>query len=247
MKKLVVLFILACKILHGQTVTVKTDLVYQIQLPAKKTTRSPVIIMLHGYGSNETDLFDLAKSLDERFLTISLRAPFAAKDQGYCWYSLDYLADKQFKHDYSQLKESKAKIFSFISNVCKAYSADSTQVFLLGFSQGAIVSFDIAFSKPNKIKGVLALSGLLLEETKKIKTDAQKLAGIKFFIAHGNSDNVIDKNKAEEAVTFLKSKKNNVTFKLYDMPHSINGKELNDIKAWLKSNLDKAQSPENKK
>jgi phospholipase/carboxylesterase len=234
---------------YAQTPKVKTDLVYQVQLPSKKTERPPVIIMLHGYGSNEADLFDLAKSFDERFLTVSLRAPFAASGQGYCWYPLEFLPDNQLKHDYSQLKVSRNKIFSFISNLCKTYDADSNQVFLLGFSQGAITSFDLAFNKPHKIKGVLALSGLLLDETKKIKTDALQLSKVKFFIAHGKSDNVIDKKKSEEAATFLQSKKSNVTLTLYDMPHSINGKEINDIKAWLKSNIEKEMplEPANKK
>lgn len=224
---------------NTQTLTIKTDLTYKVNLPLKKTEKPPVIVLLHGYGSNEEDLFDIAKSFDERFITVSLRAPLPVKDQGYCWYPLDFTANKEFRHDYKIAKESRAKILSFISSFCKEYKADSTQVFLLGFSQGAIMSYDLAFFKPEKIKGVLALSGLLLEETKKIKTDALKLAKVKFFIAHGNADNVIDFKKGEEAAKYLQSKKNNVTFKSYDMPHALVGKELNDIKDWLKSNTEK--------
>lgn len=223
----------------AQTVSIQTDLVYKVNLPSKKSDKTPVVIMLHGYGSNEEDLFDLAKSLDERFLTVSLRAPYTADGQGYCWYKLDFLPQKQFKYDYSQVKESRAKVFSFISKVCKAYKADSTQVFLLGFSQGAILSYDLALTKPSKIKGVLALSGRLMDETKKIKFDPLKVSNVNFFIAHGNADHVIDYKQAEEAALFLQSKKNNVTFKTYDMPHAIVGKELNDIKVWLKSNITK--------
>lgn len=236
---LLVFYLCAITFCNAQTSAIKTDLIYKINLPVKKTVKPPLIILLHGYGSNEEDLFDIAKSFDERFITVSLRAPFLAKDLGYCWYPLDFTADKQFRHDYKSAKESRAKILSFISSFCKEYKADSTQVFLLGFSQGAIMSYDIAFFKPEKIKGVLALSGLLLEETKKIKTDALKLAKIKFFIAHGNADNVIDIKKGEDAAKFLKDKKNNVTFKTYDMPHALVGKELNDIKDWLKSNIEK--------
>lgn len=247
MRKIFLLFLIHVIFVgSSQTLHVKTGLTYTVNLPAKKTDRPPVIIMLHGYGSNEMDLFDLSKSFDERFLTVSLRAPFSAQGQGYCWYTLDFLPDKQFKHNYPQLKESRTKLLSFISNICKEYSADSTQVFIMGFSQGAIMAYDIAFYKPEKVKGVLPLSGLLLEETKKIKTDVFKLAKVKFFIAHGNSDNVIDLKKSEEAAAYLQSKKNNVTLKVYDMPHSISGKELNDIKSWLKSNIEK-EKPDSKK
>ncbi len=237
--KTLLLFLLAITIGNAQTVSVNTELVYKENLPLKKSDKTPVIILLHGYGSSEEDLFGLAKSFDERFLTFALRAPYTAQGQGYCWYKLDILPDKRMMQDYKQLQESKAKIFSFISNACKAYKADSTQVFILGFSQGSIMAYDIALSKPDKIKGIMALSGKLLDETKKIKFDAAKLGNVKIFIAHGNMDNVIDIKEAEAADKFLQNPKKNVTFKTYQMPHSINGKELNDIKAWLISNIPK--------
>lgn len=234
-------------VMVSQTVTVTTDLVYKVNLPAKKTEKAPVIILLHGYGSNESDLFDIAKSFDDRFITFSLRAPYTADGQGFCWYKLDFLPNKEFKYDYKQAKESRAKILSFISNACKAYKLDSTQVFLMGYSQGAIMSYDISLFKPEKIKGVLALSGRMMDETKQMKFDALKAAKVKYFIAHGNADNVIDLKKGEEAAQFLQSKKNNVEFKIYDMPHAIIGKELNDIKSWLKSNIEKAKKEDPKK
>jgi phospholipase/carboxylesterase len=139
------------------------------------------------------------------------------------------------------LKQSKAKLLSFISNACRAYKADSTKVFLMGFSQGAIIAYDMALTNPNKIAGVMALSGRLLEETKSNKMDATAISKLKFYIAHGYSDNVIDIKEAEKANEFLKTKKvTNVQYKNYEMPHSICGDELNDIKKWLKKQIDPA-------
>jgi phospholipase/carboxylesterase len=242
-------FILIFTVINSfaQTVAINTDLIYKVNLPLKKSEKTPVIIMLHGYGSNEEDLFAIAKSFDPRFLTLSLRAPNNADGQGYCWYKLDFLPDKKFKYDYLQAKESRAKILSFISNACKAYHADSTQVFIMGFSQGTIMAYDIALFKPEKIKGVIALSGRMLDETKKIKYDPLKVANIKFFIAHGSMDNVIDFKDGEEASKILQSDKKNVSFKSYEIPHSINGKELNDIQAWLKANIAVEKKAEVKK
>jgi len=234
--------------LFSQTVQVKTDLVYKVNLPLKKSEKAPVIILLHGYGSNESDLFDIAKSFDDRFITFSLRAPLAANGgQGYSWFGLEFLPDKKFNYNYNEAKESRSKILSFVSNACRSYNADSTQVFIMGYSQGAIIAYDIIFSKPEKIKGVVALSGFLLDETKKMNIDFVKLAKLKFFIAHGNMDNVIDFKEGEKAFTFLEGKKMNAIFKTYEIPHSINGKELNDIKAWLQSNIQKEKKEVNKK
>lgn len=243
--KLLLFFIFSTACSLAQTVSVKTDLVYKVNMPAKKTDKVPVIILLHGYGSNESDLFDMAKSFDGRFMTFSLRAPYpAAGGQGYSWFDLEFLPDKQFKYDYKQAKESRSKIFSFISNACKAYKLDSTQVFVMGYSQGAVMGYDLAFSNPQKIKGLLALSGFMMPETKELKTDPLKLAKVNFFIAHGSQDNVVDFKQAEQTSAWLKEKQCNVTFNSYMIPHAINGTELNDIKSWLKSAIPKEKKAE---
>lgn len=233
MKRLsVFIFILLCGCFAAQTI--RTDLTYSVSLPAKKTAKTPVLILLHGYGSNESDLFDLGKTFDPRFITFSLRAPLQTRDGGYCWYQLEFLAGGQFKYDYQEAKSSRAKILSFISNACKAYRLDSTQVFLLGFSQGAIMAYDLALVAPIKIRGVLALSGRLMEESKLIKTNPEQFAKVRFFIGHGNSDNVISIEEAKKANEFLKEKKvSDLTYRNYEMPHSLSGAELNDMKAWL--------------
>ncbi|HSY61687.1 MAG TPA: dienelactone hydrolase family protein [Cytophaga sp.] len=244
MKKIIqsILFILIYSGLFSQTATVKTDLTYSVHL-SKEKTNAPIIILLHGYGSNETDLFELANGLDQRFITFSIRAPFKGSEIGYSWYDLEFLPNKQVTCNYSQLKESKAKILSFISHACSAYKADSTKVFLMGFSQGAIMAYDIALTNPKKINGAMVLSGRLLEETQKTKLDAASISKLKFFIAHGFSDNIIDIKEAEKANEFLKSKNiKDVVYKNYEMPHSISGGELNDIKKWLVKQISPAPS-----
>lgn len=96
------------------------------------------------------------------------------------------------------------------------------------------MSYELAASEPSRIKGVIALSGRMMEETKQLKTDWDKVAKVKYFIAHGISDNTIKISEGEKASIFLKEKKaTDVTFKVYEMPHSISGAELNDIKSWL--------------
>ncbi|MBL7918385.1 MAG: dienelactone hydrolase family protein [Bacteroidia bacterium] len=224
-----------------QAQKVNTDLVYQVKMPAKGAAKAPVIILLHGYGSNETDLFDIANALDDRYIVFSVRAPFKGKEIGYSWYGLEFLPNKQLKHNFKEMKESRAKILSFISNACAAYKTDSTKVFVMGYSQGAIMAYDLALNAPKKVNGVLILSGMLPEEIKPIKANWNLLNNVKYFIAHGNSDNVIDIKEAEKAAAYLKEKGNKeVNYKNYEMPHALTGNELNDIKKWLKKQLDPA-------
>lgn len=244
MKRIFFLVVFSSLYLSLLSQKINTSLTYSVHLPAKKTAKTPVLILLHGYGSNESDLFELAKTMDSRFTTFSLRAPNDSKEQGFCWYELDRLPNGDFKYDYKQAEASRVKILSFISNACKSYHLDSTQVFLLGFSQGTIMSYDIVLHSPQKVKGVIALSGRLMEESKLQKTNLAQLSKIKFFIGHGNSDNVIKLAEAEKASAFLKEKGvDKITYKTYEMPHSVSGNELNDLRSWLTAAL----APEQKK
>lgn len=248
MKKLVAGLCMVCLFCSLSAQKINTDLVYRMKEPSKKTDKTPVLIMLHGYGSNESDLFDISNSLDGRLMVFSLRAPNEINGGGYCWYPMEFLQGQKFKYDYAEAKKSRIKILSFISNACKAYNLDSTNVFLMGFSQGTIISYDVALAAPKKIKGVLALSGRLLAESSALKTDWEAVAKLKFFIAHGKSDNVITIADAEKTVEFLKTKKATaLTYNSYEMPHSINGKELNDLKDWITKAINPKPEAEVKK
>ncbi len=221
-------------VLYYKAQVVNTTLTYSVNFPATKTAKPPVLIMLHGYGSNEADLFNLAKQLDSRFITFSLRAPRTTKNGGFCWYELTFLNNGQFNYNYNEAMDSRTKILSFISNACKTFQVDSTQVYLIGFSQGAIMAYDIAITSPKKIKGVLALSGRMMAETKEQKTDWLQVAKVNFFIAHGDFNSVIKIDEAKKASNFLMQKNvTKVEYKNYPIQHSINDKELMDIKNWL--------------
>ncbi len=240
MKRLIT-FILCLVI--GLTVaqSVNTSLTYTYHLPDNKKDKAPVLIMLHGYGSNETDLFEMHKSFDNRYAVFSLRAPLPLSESGFCWYPLEILKDGTLKYDYKKVIESKKLILSFISNACKTFNLDSNSVVLFGFSQGAILSTDIAFTNPTKIKGIIALSGRLMPETQaslKQPINWQNINKVKMHFAHGYSDNVIKFEEAEKIEKLIKEKQlTNSKCTFYKMAHNICGEELKDIKKWLSGML----------
>jgi phospholipase/carboxylesterase len=247
LKKIVTILIAVVFAGNAFSQKVRTDLTYSVHLPANAGPKTPVLILMHGYGSNENDLFDLAKTFDQRFITFSLRAPLALGNGGFSWFEIQRLPENRMKFLYKEAAESRTRIISFIVNACRAYHVDSTQVYLLGFSQGAILSFDIAMTAPGKIAGIVALSGRLLDETANLKPDAKQLSKVKVFIGHGTADNMLSISESEKAYSFLKARQvQNVTFKKYDIPHSINGAELNDIKTWFSVALPAEKAPAKK-
>lgn len=242
MKKILTCLIALTLVCFGKAQNINTSLSYSVNQAAALNSKTPVLILLHGYGSNETDLLEMAKAFDPRFITFSLRAPFKTSNGGFSWYDVEFLKDNEMKYTYAQVKESRKHLISFISNACAAYHVDSTQVYVLGFSQGAIMAYELAVSAPKKVKGIISLSGRMLDETKTMATDWKQVSKVKIFIAHGHSDNVIKYTDSEKAFAFFKEKNvTDLTFKNYEMPHSISGSELNDIKAWLTKVLQPAQ------
>ena len=231
MKGLVIFIVFFAQIISAQSI--QTSLVYSVNASDGSQAHPPLLILLHGYGSNENDLLDLSKAFDPSFTSITLRGPRVIAQGSYAWYDLQVGGGARV-YDYAQAVKSRNLILSFISNACKTLSLDSNRVFVMGFSQGAIMSYELALSANGKIAGIVPLSGRMMDETKKLPIKWEKLANLQVFIGHGSSDNVLAIEESTKAEAFLKAGKiKNIVFKTYQMAHSISGQEINDLKLWF--------------
>ena len=66
------------------------SLKYIIRKPTKESENPPLLILLHGYGSNERDLFSFAEELPEELLIVSAQAPYEMGHGGYAWYAINF-------------------------------------------------------------------------------------------------------------------------------------------------------------
>jgi phospholipase/carboxylesterase len=57
-------------------------------------TKAPLLIMLHGYGSDENDLFSFASELSDEIFIISVRAPYPMQPYGNAWYAINFDAEQ---------------------------------------------------------------------------------------------------------------------------------------------------------
>ena len=113
---------------------------------------APLLIMLHGYGSDENDLFSFASELPQELFIISVRAPYPMKPYGNAWYAINFDAVQGKWSDNDQAKESRDLIAKFIDEATKTYPVNKNNVSLLGFSQGTILSYAVALTYPEKIR-----------------------------------------------------------------------------------------------
>ncbi len=115
-------------------------------------------MLLHGVGSNEDDLYSLAPYIDPRFSILSARAPLPYGNGGFAWFDVQFTPDG-ILFDESQAERSHGLLVTFIDEAKAAYAA--SQVFLVGFSQGAIMSAGVLLRQPALIDGAVLMSGRL--------------------------------------------------------------------------------------
>ena len=211
----------------------KLPLEYILREPLLKVELPPVIFMIHGYGSNEEDLFSFANALPPEYMIISFRAPYHLATFGYAWYMINFDADQNKWSDNQQAIESRDLIMHAIEEACKVYKLDTNDITLLGFSQGSILSMAIALSYPNKIRNVIALSGYLNEELIKEGYEKQDHTGVRIYVSHGTSDQVIPVEWDRKTPEFLKSIGAKCTYEEFPIGHGVSPQNFYSFREWL--------------
>jgi len=121
-----------------------------VRAPKIKLDKNPLLLLLHGYGSNEEDLFSFAAELPDHYYVVATRAPYDLQYGSYAWYAINFDADQNKFSDNEQAKTSRDLIVHFIEELTTNYAIDADNVTLIGFSQGTILSYAVALSYPEK-------------------------------------------------------------------------------------------------
>lgn len=209
------------------------SLPYLVRESSVKVDKPKIMILLHGYGSNEADLFALQSSLPANTIVISARAPIAMGDNGFQWFRMETV-NGVMQGNREDIKNSTEKIKSFIKEITLKYKAEANQVYLCGFSQGAMMSYEVGLTTPLLLKGIAPLSGKIFDALKPDIKTSVSLKALKIFIGHGDADNRVAYSYATEADSFLKKLGLSPALHTYKgLAHSINQAELNDLVSWL--------------
>ena len=122
----------------------------------------PVIFLLHGYGSNMSDLANICEHIDSNeYIYVCPNAPLEIDigfgNKGYSWFDID-TEYKSLEDNYSNL------INELIFSLDKEYCIDRKKMILGGFSQGAMVTYEFGIMQTNYFSGLLAMSGKLINK-----------------------------------------------------------------------------------
>lgn len=207
---------------------------YLVREPKIKLKKNPLLLLLHGYGSNEEDLFSFATELPEEYYIVSARAPFDLMYGSYAWYAINFDADENKFSDIDQAQQSRDLIANFIEELIVNYPINANNVTLIGFSQGCILSYAIAVSYPEKAQRVAAMSGYFNSEIATEYFKENDFSNLKIFASHGTVDQVVPVDWARNSIPKLKELGIDIVYKEYSIGHGISPQNFFDFKNWLR-------------
>lgn len=190
--------------------------------------RPPLIVMLHGRGADEHDLFELAPAFDPAFAIASVRGPLPTGEGGYTWAESRAVG--------RAVPESLRATILWLQRWLDTLAGgrpEPQRIYLMGFSAGMAMAGALLFDQPARYSGAILLSGALPFDTD-LSITKGRLTDVDVFYGHGSFDAVIPGDLVERTATYLAERSGaRLTARDYPIGHEISHPELSDITAWL--------------
>lgn len=199
------------------------------------------VIWLHGLGADGNDFVPIVRELDLsgcpaiRFVFPHAPIMPVTINNGYvmrAWYDI-LGTDLVRREDEAGLRKSQLLVEQLIARE-KSRGIAADRIVLAGFSQGCAMTLQTGLRHPEKLAGLLCLSGYLpIHATVPAERHDANL-GTPIFLAHGRADPVIPIDRAEKSRDMLRTLGYQVEWHEYRMPHSVCEEEIDDIGNWLR-------------
>jgi phospholipase/carboxylesterase len=203
--------------------------------------RPPLLILLHGVGSNERSMARLMDAFDGRCIVLSVRSPLVIGPDAYAWFHVSFTASGPV----IEAREAEAgwtMLAAFLDEAVERYGADPARVYLAGFSQGGIMALATLLTAPEKVAGAVVMSGRLLPEVLPHMASAAALAGKRVLIVHGTADEKLGVHLARWARDQLAQTSVALSYVELPMHHSVTDESLVQVTTWLSAALDAADA-----
>ena len=153
-----------------------------------------VVIFLHGYGADGADLFSLSDPLSEQLPDCFFASPDAprrcgASPFGFEWFPIPDIDGSTIPDMMQALASSEKLIIKLIDGYKERFSIKYSDIVLLGFSQGCMISLNIGLRQLNNIGGVVGISGRLLMPETLVEKKKDRYPPI--ILIHGDADEVV--------------------------------------------------------
>lgn len=197
----------------------------------------PLLVLLHGIGADENDLLPLAPHLDPRFRFVSLRAP-RPWAPGFAWFPIEFRSDGSVLPDVAEAVRARDDLRRWVIGAPARYGTDPGRTYLLGFSQGAMMSLGVLSSAPEALAGVVALSGRSPAGLFPATAAADAIARVPLLVAHGTADPVLAVENGRRIRDAFSGLSRDLTYQEFPIGHTIGDAELRLVADWLTRHLD---------
>lgn len=191
---------------------------------ARLAAGHPVVLLLHGYGSNEHDLAGLAPALGLVLPWTSLRAPIELGGPAAAWFAITEPGDP----DARPVEEATAAIWQWVD----ATLGETAQVVPIGFSQGGLMATQLLRTRPERVIAPVVLGGFVLRAAQpadeRLGSDRPAL-----FWGRGDADRVITPRAVARTEEFLPRHTTLVERVYPGLAHAVSGEEIDDARAFL--------------
>jgi phospholipase/carboxylesterase len=178
-------------------------------------------------------MLDLVEDLKEDYILIGIRGDLSYED-GYAYYYL-----KGYGNPERDLFDSSIeKLKNFIEYASNHYSIDPNRKYLIGFSQGAILSITLALVLGDSIKGIIPMNGYIPQFVKE-EYPLKSIDHLSVFLCQGAADPIFPLNIGQENYDYLREQVGSVKYTMYPTAHEISSNNKQDVVAWLRQELEK--------
>jgi len=198
----------------------------QWSAPERERAERPLLVLLHGYGSHEGDLFGLSPHLPLTPVIASLRAPLE-ESGGHAWFSR--VDSPTGNPDAARVDPAAEAVLEWLDTV------EYTSVSLLGFSQGAAVALQLLRHAPTWFAATVALSGFVTRGAHPGDTELESVRPPVFW-GRGTDDPLFDAATLDHLAGWLPAHSTPTIREYEGLGHGINGQELSDVGAFLRAN-----------
>lgn len=199
-----------------------------------KEKPSHALVMLHGVGSNERDLLELAPLLSQDRLVVSMRAPILMGPQAYAWFHVQFTADGPV-HNWNEAKNSLIIIEDALRDLSRQTGIPLEKISVFGFSQGAIMTVGLVLTSSLNLENYIASSGRTLPEfAEAARTQPLEDYSLRrVYVTHGTKDSKLPIHLGRNTDKLLSSTALKITYKEYNSEHGIAPDLISDVNNWL--------------
>ena len=201
---------------------------YRLRMPRVKP--KCILVLMHGWMGDENSMWVLVRNLSPEIAILSPRGPFPVPEGGYSWREIK--PGTWGNASVEDLEPAAEALLAFVDEWADSAGVEGNQFDLMGFSQGAAMSYTLALLYPQRVRRLAALSGFIPEGGEALLT-RQRLSGKPVFVSHGRQDDLIPVEQARKAVTQLEKADAMVTYCESDAGHKVGKDCLKEMEVFF--------------